>query len=215
MLRVLGLSLIALVLSVALWPESDRGPILIEGSGPVFESIESLADEADLVVIGVVGGVTLRKIEESTDLPFVYYDFAVKEVLGGSLSNKESDTIVVSTLDTDKVQLDQLSPLEVGQEVLLFLKEIKAADAPEGLVPFEQVFVPISDDNGVFDLINDNEVQARSTAVLSETESEVEAARQTLPEPTVDEDGRETEAPGVKQSFLLNDIRQTTERATD
>ena len=91
--------------------------------------------------------------------------------------------------------------------MLLFLEKISAADAPPGVIPFDEVFVPLSDDNGVFDVAADGSISARSDVVVSMTNSGIEEAYDSRPAPEVDENGQETTV-RVLLSFRLEEIQR-------
>jgi hypothetical protein len=164
--------------------------------------LEELGRTADLVVVGVVGEVVLRKVEETTGLPFTYLEFSVSQVLGEQPTALTLDNLIVSTIDTDELIVDSLSPLVAGQRVLLFMERIRAADAPEGLVPFDEIFVPLSHDNGVFDVTDRGEVTARSDIVVSTTTAGVKSALEGRPPPEVSASGEEnSSAPKLRFSL--------------
>jgi hypothetical protein len=204
----LGAAVAVVVVFVALWPGFSASPKpFFHGSKPAYESVEDLGGKADLVVVGVVGDVVARQAEETTDLPFVYISFSVDQVLGNSLAAQNTDSVIVSILDTDKLTVDGLTPLVSGQRVLLFLEKISATDAPPGVIPFDEVFVPLSDDNGVFDVAADGSVTARSDVVVSVTSEGVQDARESRPVPEVGKNGQETPV-RIVASFRMEEIQR-------
>ena len=72
----LGVAVAVVIVFVALWPGFGASPKpFFHGSKPAYESVEDLGMNADLVVVGVVGAVIARQVEETTDLPFAYCEF--------------------------------------------------------------------------------------------------------------------------------------------
>ncbi len=179
--RGVGLAVALVAVAGAAWVGSvrDTRPPRIAGSYPAYESVEALADRADLVAVGTVGGVATRQVEDTTGLPFVYLDVELDQTLADSTGLRH-DRIIVSVPDTDELEVEGLTPLEPGQRVLLFLERITAADAPPGILPFDEVFVPLSRDNGVFDVAADGRVTARSPQVVAIRHTEVAGARPSL-----------------------------------
>jgi hypothetical protein len=70
--------------------------------------------------------------------------------------------------DTDLVEMSGVSPLDGSGQLLLFLKhQVSATDAP-GIDSVEESYVPLSGDNGVFDVAASGDAAtARSEVVRS------------------------------------------------
>ncbi len=154
---------LAMLLVSAIWfavVRPDRGVVvghaLFENS---YSSIEDLASDADLVVIGTVQEVAGRQIDHGTTdpdliaqgdgVPVVFYRVDVTERLQGT----SNETIVVVGTDLSKRPLaaHEESPLRRGQQVLLFLETRTTTTAP-GITLFDLFYVPLNMETGVFDL---------------------------------------------------------------
>jgi hypothetical protein len=138
---------------------------------PVYSSAEELTAASDAVVIGSVKGVVGHEVDYGTSNPdkeygtfkdqihgvaMVYYEIDVTKTLKGETAK----TIIVAGMDMNQTTCDQVTPLQDGEEVLLFLMERTQKDAP-GLKLYENFYVTVSLDNGVFDVLDDNTVQPR------------------------------------------------------
>jgi len=182
---------------------------VVLGDATVYESIEDLVEAADSVVVGIPVGEVLRKTEEGSGLPMVYWEVEVAEDLLGTASTEPDDTLIVSLLDTDLVVGERFSEFRQGEEVLLFLDRIRADEGPKGVVPFDTIFVPLSSDNGVFDLADDGIVVARTADVVSVPRDGIEEANATLPEPDRTEDGQiEDVDTGFRFRASLEEVRR-------
>lgn len=126
----------------------------------VYTELEELAAASDAVVIGVVGPVLDREVDFGTaainervgdGIPVVFYEVRVLEILRGDVA----DTIVVSGPDTDAISSTEVTPLRLGEKVVLFLAEQTNADAP-GITAFDFFYTPVSLDNGMFDVSADD-----------------------------------------------------------
>lgn len=157
--RVLGTC--AVIGSAAFVASCSAGPPpQVEADYPAFSSISELADQADLVVTGTVVDVLGREVDgggedETVDaegnpngVPMVFYRFAVARVLGGVPSGEE---IVLGWIDLDRVGMDGVSRIARGADTLLFLRHMPDADSP-GVTSVADFYVPVSADNGVFDV---------------------------------------------------------------
>ena len=163
---------------------SDDGSSLFTPGGavdmPVYSSIEELSAASDLVVLGTVEGVVAREVDYGTadpderhgkGIPVVFYEVTVDETLRGEAGS----TIIVGAPDVDQVSMgESATALRSGQQVLLFLEEQTAEDAP-GITAYDQYYVTVSLDNGVFDRLGDDSVRPRMAGVF-------EAARYSLEE---------------------------------
>jgi hypothetical protein len=126
-----------------------------------YTSIESLSDYADVVVVGTVKGIVGRETdygkklnplekgvaEDGSGIPMVYYEIDVTETLQGMTDN----TIIVARMDSDQLLTEEVTTLQTGEQVLLFLLD-RTGDAL-GLTLFDEFYVTVSLDNGVFDLL--------------------------------------------------------------
>jgi hypothetical protein len=139
---------------------------------PVYSKVETLSAASDLVVKGIVNRVVAREVDYGTSnpaerhgpgMPTVFYEVDVVETLLGEAGK----TIIVAAPDSEKIIIpDQSTPLQAGQEVLLFLA---SEDGAPGLKPFDQFYVTVSLDNGVFDVLANDAVQPRMPEVFTGT----------------------------------------------
>ena len=164
---------------VLLLKNDDPGIRYMAAAGPVYESLEDLATKADLVIVGTVSRVAARGDDYGTTdpaviadyeraeippRPVVYYELAVSETLQG----EHSDSIIVGSLDTERVVIEGVTPLLSGEKVLLFLG---AREKPPGLqftdgsFPATQThYVVLGMDNGAFDVSGTGVVTPRMPA---------------------------------------------------
>lgn len=133
-----------------------------------YSSIAELSNVQGLnaVVIGTVKGIAGHKIDYGTSnpiertgkgIPSVLYEVNVTEVLLGVIDKN----IIVSMIDTEAVIVPHyVTPFEIGQELLLFLK-VKNIDNSSDIKSFANFYTPVSLDNGVFDILPDDLVSPR------------------------------------------------------
>ncbi|MCJ7781054.1 MAG: hypothetical protein MUQ27_09525, partial [Acidimicrobiia bacterium] len=76
-------------------------------------------------------------------------EFKVSEVLRGTAD----DTIIIAGPDTATISSHETSPISEGDQLVLFLVEETAEEAP-GISGFDRWYTPLSLDNGVFDVTN-------------------------------------------------------------
>lgn len=134
--------------------------------GPVYESVEALAVDAELVVLGAVGNVRGSEVddggnEDGTGVDVTFHDFVVAEVLAtavaGSRSVTPGDALAVGVTQ-DSVRLVE------GEEMVLFLEQLTPDDAP-GIDTEDVFYVAIGmEGDGAFD-VQDGAVVARSERV--------------------------------------------------
>lgn len=131
--------------------------------GPVYESIEALTANAEVVVLGSVGEVRGTEVDDggNEDVEGIEVRFSsvvVDEVLSGRATTVQAgDTLAVEVSDVP-------GELSEGDEMVLFLEELTHAEAPG--IDTEDVFYVIigMNGNGAFD-VQDGAVIARSDAV--------------------------------------------------
>lgn len=167
---LLSIAVVALVIS-SVWLLTQRdAPEVLTGASfdmPIYSSLTELARASDAEVVGTVKGVVAREIDHGTDIadekvdaagiPTVFYEVEVSEVLKGATDS----TIVVGAPDVAKLSFSsEATPLKAGQRVLLFLKEQTPKEAP-GIDSYEFFYVPVSRDNGVFDVLPGDVVHPR------------------------------------------------------
>ena len=135
-------------------PAMQRSTASMQG----HTSIESLSDYTDAAVIGTVKGIVGRETDYGKKLsllqktlnlhgpgiPMVYYEIDVTETIQGVTDS----TIIVARMDTDRLLTEQVTALQTDQQVVLFLLE--AGDGPS-MKLFDEFYVTVSLDNGVFD----------------------------------------------------------------
>lgn len=144
------------------------------GDRPVYGSIEALSADSDAVVVGTVGGVLAREVDEGTadaessdnGMPMVFYEITVEALLKGQVG----DSMALASLDEDTAAEDGSSRVAPGDRLLLFVDELTPAEAP-GIQSLELFYVPVGADNGVFD-VTDGLVRARTTDVVGLTEEQ-------------------------------------------
>lgn len=142
----------------------------VESDYAVFASVEALVETADVAVVGTLGESLGTELDGGGDpeepgdrsgLVMEFFSFHVDSVVSGSAP----DSIVVAWPDLDQSSVDGASPVEPGQRFLLFLRHRDPETAP-GVESFDSFFVPVSGDNGVFD-VEDGVATARSEGVRS------------------------------------------------
>lgn len=122
--------------------------------GPTFASVAELTSNSDLVVVGSVEQV-LEKFESGSTsadaIPMLVYDLQVDEVLKGP---NELRTVPLGYLDLDRIRTSDVSPIEPGQQLLLFLEQVTVGEtAVIGSVSFDLIYVPVGGtDVSVFDV---------------------------------------------------------------
>ena len=147
-----------------------------------YSSIEQLSAASDLVVLGTAGEVVAREIDYGTSdpderqgqgIPTVFYRAAVTETLRG----QAGATVIVAAPDVEEVSMGgQATALRSGQQVLLFLKEQTANDAP-GITAYDHFYVTVNLDNGVFDRVGDDSVQPRMSEAFEAVRFSLEEVR--------------------------------------
>lgn len=144
---------------------------MLHADYPVYGSVAALGAAADAVVVGRVGGVAGRELDGGGDpetgdaggIPLVFRHLTVQRVLAGAV--RVGDDLLLSRLDLTKVQAADYTPLTEGQTLLLFLRHRSRADGP-GVTSVNETWVPLSADNGVFDVAG-SQARARSTLLTS------------------------------------------------
>lgn len=145
------------------------GKVRFDGSYPAYESIPELAKPASLIVRGTVGEVVAREMdgggEDESDghgIPMVFMRLDVSESMTAASTPSE---IVLGWLDLGRIEASDVSELLPGQEVVLFLERLDRKSAP-GIESLEgEFYVPLSADNGVFDVDSRGTIRARSEIV--------------------------------------------------
>ena len=151
----------------------DAQPPTLQRTAAAFKgytSVTGLAEDADVIVVGTVEGIVGRGWDEGsegnpapgiipdehTKTPMAFYQVAVSEVLQGD----PGATIIVARIDHTIRWDNNEKPLETGQEVLLFLDSIDNPDVFTIFKDRKDLYVPLSLDNGVFE-VSDNKAVPR------------------------------------------------------
>jgi hypothetical protein len=127
----------------------------------VYDTVADLAAVSDAVVSGRVVGVAGRFDDRGGDpefdedgeaipgVPMIVYRFEIGTVIQGDL---DAQTILVGSVDLKRVTTDGVTPLTTGAEVVLFLDQVTADQAPDIVSIADELWVPVSGDVGVFDV---------------------------------------------------------------
>ncbi len=124
----------------------------------LYSTLEDLTEDADAVVLGTVEEITQIGISrgmegDGSSIPYTLYEVGVLETIKGDVGQ----TIYVSRTDpaflADTVSFGKapLTRLNVGETVVLYLHEI-SADIEPTITLTGTIYVPLSFDNGVFDV---------------------------------------------------------------
>ena len=146
---------------------------------PVYSSIEQLSAASDLVVLGTVKGIVAREVDYGSEgpgegqgqgQPIVFYEIEVNETLRG----KAGATVVMAAPDVNEISTGgEATALRSGEQVLLFLVE---EDAP-GITAYNDYYVTVSLDNGVFDRLDGDMVTPRMVGTLEKAEYRLSEVR--------------------------------------
>ena len=172
---LIGTALVAAISLAACSSTSDR--VRLDGTGPQYPTVEALTAAADVVVVAIPTDSQRRTVEGDPEagLPVVYREFTVGEVLFDPNGFVTSDTIDVSLLDTDQLLVDQQSDIRSGERLLLYLDRISAAEVT-AIKPLEQVFTPLSYDNGILDVSEAGTLTARSSVLKALNDGDLDGA---------------------------------------
>lgn len=153
---------------------ASTAKVAIDLAHPTFESVSELASASDVVVIGRLGAVVARLVDNGGEpqqgtpggLPMVFNTFSVDKVLRGQVPD---DVITIARVDLDMVRYDDASDIRSGSLIMLFLKLRPAAEHRYlAQVPGTFYVVTTSSDNGVIDIVGST-AQARSLQLRSVT----------------------------------------------
>ncbi len=144
------------------------GPRHVEADYAVHDTVARLSATSDAVVVGRIGDVVSREIDGGGDdetqpgagLPMAFYRVDVTRSLAGGAPR----SVVVAWPDPDQVRMEGATPVRKSQQLLLFLEHVGPGEAP-GVTSVGEFYVPVSGDNGVFDVSSRGAVAARSDAV--------------------------------------------------
>jgi hypothetical protein len=149
-------------------PDGPPTPITVESSYESYPTVDALLGASDGAVIGVVGEVVDTFLDDgcdpqtdpSTEKSFFYprmdvFEVKVERWLSG---DSKTEVIRVVSLDPTSVVDSEWTPLVSGERLLLFL--VRNVPCGESI---GEVWVPLSADNGVFDMTGDVVVPRSST----------------------------------------------------
>lgn len=152
----------------------------------IYNSLDRLSEVSDAVVIGEVIGIASTQADTGVDglataIPSTWYEVEVQEVLKG----EATDTIHVVRTNPGHFRDGNVSTFETDEILLLYLMKRTSTEFP--LVTVADVFyVPVSFDNGVFDVVasptgaaEDTRIQPRISNLFGKdsfTKVEVEQA---------------------------------------
>ena len=155
-------AVVASVAIVAIWvniePEEPVEMIEVRHAdfGFITSSIKELTARADTIVIGTVSEVAATGMDrgaDNTGLPMAYtlYKFDVTETLKGDVA----DSIYIFRTDPGVFSDMPTTRLNVGETVALYLHQRPTTYAPTITITItitDTAYVPITLDNGVFDV---------------------------------------------------------------
>ena len=182
---ILGLAVLVLAACSTVAPtepleRTQTAPNLSETADmTVYSSIEQLSAASDLVIVGTVKEVVAREVDYGSEgiwegqgqgLLVVFYEVEVNETLRG----KAGTTVIMAAPDVDEISMGgQATALRSGQQVLLFLVRGDAL----GITAYDNYYVTVSLDNGVFDRLNGDLVTPRMVGTLEEAEYRLSEVR--------------------------------------
>ena len=82
----------------------------------------------------------------------------------------------MGNVDGETLISSSVTPLAVGEQVLLFLIEQTAAEDSPGLTLFDTYYTVLSLDNGVFDVLSNGDVRPRAPQFLTTGSDSVDRA---------------------------------------
>lgn len=176
----LGSAFVAAVIAAGAWfgvdalrtdtPEVDD-IYVVSLSMDVYPTIEDLSDASDVVVLGTVKSIAGSGVSRGQDgtggaYPYNLYELDVTEVFKGQVS----ETLYVYRTDPslfgEAPGLTEypLTTLSVGETVVLYLERVSTDYEPT--IPStlgDTIYVPLSFDNGVFDVTASGPIGAVGT----------------------------------------------------
>ena len=142
----------------------------------VYTSVEALARQADVVLLGLAGRLTERFTDNGGDpvnpeMPGLLQAFRVERVMKGGSEIAVGSDVSLVLHDNDKLPANDNVRPDAGSRVLLFLR--RASGPANGRqVP---ALLPVSGGNGIFDVAADSTTTPRSGRVRAITESDARA----------------------------------------
>jgi hypothetical protein len=138
----------------------------IEASGPVYSTIEALADASDAMVYATVAGKDGVVLDGDSHDPAGLVPMAVWKLKVESSVSRNAPVgseISLAVLDSSVGVTDWVSPLKPGDHLAVFLQQAAPTTAAWSKIQ-RPIFVLVSGDNGVFD-VTPAGLQARSVMV--------------------------------------------------
>ena len=131
-----------------------------------YDSVEPVVDSSDTIVVGTVGPVVDRQVDDGgfpddpeNGNPVVLQEILIKEVLRND-SLKVGDKIVVASLDNSRIKVDGQRPLVEGEEIVFL-----AVQLPKSRTPGIRRYSPLYAESSVFDLNSDGFLQPRDSNI--------------------------------------------------
>ena len=136
-----------------------------------YDSVDSVLDQSDTVVIGTVGTTVSRQIDDGgfpnepeNGNPVILQEVLIKEVLRND-SLRSGDTIVLVSFDNSRMKIDEQRPLKMGDEIVLLAVQLPRERSP-GIRKFHTVYGRIGADSSIYDLHRDGVLSARDANIV-------------------------------------------------
>lgn len=147
---------------------------------PIYASIAELAAASDVVVVGTVGKVVAEEIDrgasgEGRPIPYTLYEVNVEEALKG----EPGGTVIVARSHPDQLPTEDVTKLQEGESVVLFLVRRSSQDWPS-FKAFDQWYLTVSLDNGVFDFMDENVIRPRLPEAFADPTLRLTDVRQAI-----------------------------------
>lgn len=144
--------------------------------GPIVDSIEELVQQADVIVVGEVTGVTGREIDRGGDpevdpesgeeipgVPVMFVGVRVDESLRGDVDVDQQLDIL--RLDTGEVLSADESDLGDGDRFVFFLEHVSAPETP-GILTVDGFYNTVGGEDGVFEIVGERGVNRGEVTAL-------------------------------------------------
>ena len=147
---------------------------------PIYTSIAHLSEASDVVVVGTVGKIVAEEIDrggsgEGRPIPYTFYEVNVKEALKGA----PGGTVIVARIHPNQLPTGHVTKLQESESVVLFLIRRTSVDSPS-IKAFDQWYLTVSLDNGVFDSIDENTIRPRFPEVFADSTLRLTDVRQEI-----------------------------------
>lgn len=180
MRRVERLHLMAVTLLMAALPvacgtgaNTEGPPTTIAGDWPIWDTVDALGQDADIVVIGTVGRFIdewqITESDGSVAKTDAIHEFTVDEVLKGD------ETVLGGIINVGYWLVDDpnVTPFGEGERLLLFLDRFDWGGKQDG-------WVPLGSDSGVFDIADTVAIARGEVGPMAGTRMEVADVRADL-----------------------------------